>query len=151
MNKKKNDYIEHRSHKYISREWRRGRWNYTYPNEVKAKAVGRQVPDVYQPDMKPDTFGSRKGYTYKGIFYDGNYNQARARAYERDLQEANAKAIAQLREQNYRRSVQKKIDDLMKSIREEGRKVCDLSADWIEKGSKKLVEILRDTADKLES
>ena len=160
--------INNRNHKYISRKWQNGRWVYEYEydynrnrnrngisnnslpktnNTVSNKK--RSVPDAYNPNLKPDTLYGKndKGYTNNdGMFFRGDYESARKKSYEYDLKKANGKAQEQLKEQNYRKSVKRHIDDVKKDI----KKVSSLSKKTINNGKKKVAKFLREVSNKLE-
>ena len=113
-----NDELMHRSHKYISRKWKNGRWVYKY---------------------KYNKIGNR-----------GNYESARRQAYEYDLKKSNAKMQSQLKEQNYRNSVKRHVDNVGKDITTGVKKVSSLSKKTIDKGRKRVAKFLRDMADDIE-
>lgn len=160
-----------RNHKYISRKWRNGRWVYEYDynynrngnrnrmsnnslpktNKVSNTSSNKKssVPDAYKPNLKPDTLYGKndKGYTNSdGMFFRGDYESAKKQSYEYDLKKANGKAQEQLKEQNYRKSAKRHIDDVKKDI----KKVSSLSKKTINKGKKKVAKFLREAADKIE-
>ena len=160
-----------RSHKYISRKWQNGRWVYEYDynsngsrmgnnslsktNQVRSAYVTKKssVPDAYQPNLKPDTLYGKndKGYTNSdGMFFRGDYESARKQSYEYDLKKANGKAQEQLKEQNYRKSAKRHIDDVKKDIKKYNKKVSSLSKKTINNGKKKVAKFLREAADKIE-
>lgn len=160
-----------RNHKYISRKWQNGRWVYEYDynrngnrmsnnslqktNKVINTASNKKssVPDAYKPNLKPDTLYGKndKGYTNSdGMFFRGDYESARKQSYEYDLKKANGKAQEQLKEQNYRKSAKRHIDDVKKDIKKYNKKVSSLSKKTINNGKKKVAKFLREAADKFE-
>ena len=162
-----------RNHKYISRKWQNGRWVYEYDynrnrngNHISNNSLPKtnkvintasneksSVPDAYKPNLKPDTLYGKndKGYTNSdGMFFRGDYESARKQSYEYDLKKANGKAQEQLKEQNYRKSAKRHIDDVKKDIKKYNKKVSSLSKKIINNGKKKVAKFLREAADKFE-
>ena len=151
-----NDELMHRSHKYISRKWKNGRWVYKYKyNKIgnNTNEKSREIPKEYKPSLTKSTLYGKndKGYTNSdGVFFRGNYESARRQAYEYDLKKSNAKMQSQLKEQNYRNSVKRHVDDVGKDITTGVEKVSSLSKKTIDKGRKRVAKFLRDMADDIE-
>lgn len=62
------DYLEHRSHKYISRKWKNGKWRYTYYNPKKKveDVIGISAKKEYQKLSKDnDYYADQYRKTYK--------------------------------------------------------------------------------------
>lgn len=139
-----NSELMHRNHKYISRKWKNGRWVYEYEMPKK------KVPNEYKPELKKTMYGNSVGYVNKdGLFFRGDYETARNKSYEYDLKKAEAKAQSQLREQNYRKSAKRHVDDTVRDISNGVKKVSSFSKSTIDKGRKKVASFLRSFANKI--
>lgn len=126
-------YLAHKTHKHISREWKNGRWRYEYP------------PEEYDPKLKKEKVAGKDAYVSEknGFYYYDDYRTARRKNYEWDMDMAEAKMLKQFNEQKYNRSFKRHLDDTVSDI----RKVSDQAVDA---GKKKVAEILRSMADKLD-
>lgn len=119
-----NNYLMHRSHKYIdNHKTKSGNWIYVYDKSKasrniikKDKTYNNDVPDEYQPKMKKTDYAGRQGYVNEyGIFFDGDYETARAKMYEWDLKIADTKMKQQKEEQSYKDRVKRKINNFLRS------------------------------------
>ena len=128
--------------KYKSRKKVNGKWRYEY--DTKKVSTNRSgVPEAYKPNLKKSTYAGRNGYINdKGLFFAGDYESARKQSYEWDLKQADSKAKSQLKEQQYRSSVKRHVDDVVKDAKKTAKKVSDFSQKQIDKGKSWLIKKL---------
>lgn len=145
-----NNYLMHRSHKYIDKhKSKSGNWIYVYDKSKasrnrniikKDKTYNNDVPDEYQPKMKKTDYAGRQGYVNEyGIFFDGDYETARAKMYEWDLKIADAKMKQQKEEQSYKGRAKRKINNFLRST---------FSEDTAEKTRNAVENVINNAKDK---
>lgn len=128
--------------KYKSRKKVNGKWRYEY--DTKKVSTNRSgVPEAYKPNLKKSTYAGRNGYTNdKGLFFAGDYESARKQSYEWDLKQADSKAKSQLKEQQYRSSAKRHVDDAIKDAKNTAKKISYFSQKQIDKGRNWLIKKL---------
>lgn len=151
-----NNYLMHRSHKYIKRERVNGQWRYYYPgdnvtngnNREDKKRLLLRVPDAYKPKkFEPTTYLGKPAYLdERGHAYVGDYETALANKYKMDLKFANAKMESALKETQYNNSIQRRIDDTVKDITSAAKYVSNVGKTTVNRGRNTVANLL----DKLE-
>lgn len=112
-------------------------------DQVRRSYVTNKVPDAYKPNLKKSSYAGKNGYVNnEGIFFSGNYESARKQSYDWDIKQADSKAKSQLKEQQYRSSVKRHVDDVVKDAKRTAKKVSDFSQKQIDKGKSWLIKKL---------
>lgn len=155
-----NPYLESdalRHWKYIDREWKKGRWVYTYPREgQKTSAIARvymhnpynidpkTMPDSYNPNLKETTSGGKKGYVDEGgMFFEGDLHTAKVNKYIWDANRVAARTAAAKKQAAYNGSAKKVVDDTIENWTEAGTKLVDAAKDAIDKGKSFLEKLFK--------
>jgi hypothetical protein len=74
-------------------------------------------PQEYKPQLDQSSMGGRQGYVdERGMFFEGGYDHALKKKWKWDLMFSQAKMNDQKKEQTYRSSMKRHIDDMIKDI-----------------------------------
>lgn len=133
-------------HKYIRKYKSKKSGKYVYVYDGKSDD---DIPDAYKPDMKPSSMGSRKGYVYNGIFYEGDYKTARKKAYEFDLKANQAKVEKALEDYRSNSTLRGKVGQAVEDIANSIESIPEATSEVVSKGRNFIANILESAADKI--